>query len=64
MKKKCGVCGETKEVAGYVERDYEAVKHIPHKDLLVEGKDPLLDDDLVGIPICKECYDELSGEET
>jgi len=62
MQRKCGWCEQLKEVYGYQEIDYEEVKDVPIAELLVEGKAPLKDDDVVGVPICKECYRENRGE--
>jgi len=62
MKRICGWCGEFKKVYTYEERDYEEVKDLDKNALLIEkSSEPLRDDDVVGVPICKECHDELYG---
>ena len=62
-KKKCAYCGIVKEVYAYVEVDYESVDHLDKEDLLIEDPEkPLKDNDVVGLPCCKECYYENRGE--
>lgn len=62
-KKKCGWCGQYRDVYAYQEVDWEEVKDsIARRDLLVEGRQPLRDNDVVGIPQCEECYHALRGE--
>ena len=62
-KKKCTYCGLIKEVYAYDEVDYEEVDHLDKDDLLIEAPEkPLRDDDVVGLPCCKECYYENRGE--
>ena len=56
--KKCGICGREKEVYGYKEVDYEEVEDVPKEDLLIEGHHYLNDNDVVGVPICEECFNE------
>ena len=63
QKKKCGWCGQIKPVYAYKEVDYEEVDHLPKSDLLIQGNQPLKDDDIVGIPQCRECYFFERGEE-
>jgi len=62
--KKCGICGLLKQVYAYQERDWEEVRDlIPKRDLLIQNdKKPMRPDDVVGVPICKECYEEQQGE--
>jgi len=60
MEKTCGWCGKTKKVYAYKEVDYEEVQHLAINALLIDGKEPLREDDVVGVPICKECYEEIT----
>jgi len=65
MKRICGWCGELKEVYAYQEVDYEEVEHLDKNALLIEqGSESLRDDDVVGLPICKKCHDEVFGVES
>ena len=48
---KCAWCGETKEVYAYKEVDYKEVQHLAINALLIDGKGPLREDDVVGVPI-------------
>lgn len=57
----CNWCGEWKEVYACKEVDYEEVENLDKDALLIEGTKPLKDDDVVGLPICKECHDEITG---
>lgn len=62
MKRVCGWCGEVKQVYAYKEVDYEEVEHLEKNALLIEEtSEPLRDDDVVGVPICKECHDANFG---
>jgi len=56
--KKCACCGQTKPVYAYSERDFEDVEdYVLKEDLLIEGSNrPLADNDVVGLPICRECF--------
>jgi len=61
--KKCGWCGQFKEVYAYQEVDYEEVEGTPKSELLVENpKKTLKDNDVVGLPQCRECYNEERGK--
>lgn len=63
MKKHCGECKQYKEVYGQYEIEYEAVEEtVERRDLLVEGKEKLDDLDIVGVVLCKECYECFEGE--
>jgi len=63
VKKICCRCGQLKVVYGHYERDYESVDDLPDEELLWEGKRKTLDDiDIVGLPLCKECF-EMDDDE-
>lgn len=60
---KCSECGRLRKVYGQYERDYGQVKDIPKRDLLIEDDSKeLKEDDVVGVPLCKQCY-KLYGDD-
>lgn len=63
VKKICCECGQLKEVYGHYERDYERVSNLPDEKLLWEGNRRTLEDiDIVGLPLCKECFEADDDE--
>jgi hypothetical protein len=61
IKKKCGYCGKLKEVYGQEEIEFDGNRPIPKRELLTKAKGRLHDGDIVGLPICRECYENLGG---